>query len=133
MPASVMPASPRQTSPALPAAAQPPAATPALVASGADTPTAAAPAYGAEIGSASSIKALRTRWASIHSAHAQVLEGLRPVVSLRDNPQSNHIELRLVVGPLASADAAGRLCALLATFHVACQPTMFDDRQVALE
>ena len=77
---------------------------------------AAAPAnaaYGAEIGSAASIKALHARWAGIRSAHLQILDGLTPVVALRENPRSHKTELRLVVGPFANAAAAAQLCASL--------------------
>jgi len=93
----------------------------------------AQPAYGAEIASASSIKTLYTRWAGIRAAHAQLLEGLRPVVTLKDNARSKRIELRLVLGPLASAAAAEELCTSLAAFKMSCEATMFDARQPALE
>jgi len=53
-------------------------------------------------------------------------------VILRESPRSNRIELRLVVGPLPSAEAAAQLCASLAAFHVFCQPAMFDGRHIAL-
>jgi hypothetical protein len=91
------------------------------------------PAYGADIGGAPSMKALRTRWAGIHSAHAQIFEGLQPVVTVKDNARSNRLELRLVVGPLANAEQAAELCASLAVFRLSCQPTMFDDRHLALQ
>jgi hypothetical protein len=97
---------------------------------------AAAPAnaaYGAEIGSAASIKALHARWAGIRSAHLQILDGLTPVVALRENPRSHKTELRLVVGPLANAAAAAQLCASLTAVRLSCLPTMFDGHNLALE
>ncbi len=94
---------------------------------------AANAAYGAEIGSASSIKALHARWAGIRSAHLQLLDGLTPVVSLRENPRSHKTELRLVVGPLANAAAAAQLCATLMAVQLSCLPTMFDGHNLALE
>jgi hypothetical protein len=54
-------------------------------------------------------------------------------VSLRENQRSNRIELRLMVGPFSNAEAAAQLCALLGTFHLFCQPTMFDGRHLALQ
>ena len=93
----------------------------------------APPAYGADIGSAPTMKALRARWAGIHAAHAQILEGLQPVVTVKDNSRSNRLELRLVVGPFANAERAAELCASLAAFRLSCQPTMFDDRHLALQ
>jgi hypothetical protein len=90
-------------------------------------------AYGAEIGSASSIKALHARWAGIRSAHLRILDGLTPVVALRENPRSHKTELRLVVGPIGTAAAAAELCASLMAAQFSCLPTMFDGRNLALE
>jgi hypothetical protein len=89
--------------------------------------------YGADIGTAASIQALRARWAGIRSAHPQLLGGLLPTVSLSALAPSNHPELRLVVGPFASAEAAAKLCALLQRFHQFCQPTIFAGQHLALE
>jgi hypothetical protein len=90
-------------------------------------------AYGAEIGSASSIKALHARWEGIRSAHLQIFDGLTPVVALRENPRSHKTELRLVVGPLGNAAAAAQLCASLMAVQLSCLPTMFDGHNLALE
>lgn len=98
-----------------------------------DAAPAPGQAYGAELGSALSMKALRARWADIHAAHPQILQGLRPVVTIRDNPLSNRAELRLVVGPFVNAEAAAQACASLAAVRVSCQPTMFDRRHLALQ
>jgi hypothetical protein len=98
-----------------------------------DAPVASGQAYGAEIGSATSLKSLHARWADIHAAHGQMFEGLRPVVTIRDNRLSNRAELRLVVGPLVSAQAAAQLCVSLAAVRISCQPTMFDRRHLALQ
>jgi len=116
--------SPPRPSPTAPAAAQP-------------QPDAASPsgyaAYGAEIGTASSLKALHARWAGIRSTHLQILDGLSAVVALRENPRSHKTELRLVVGPLASAAVAAQLCASLIAVQLSCLPTMFDGHNLALE
>jgi hypothetical protein len=89
--------------------------------------------YGVDIGSALSIQALRARWLGVRSAHAQLFEGLTPTVVLRQLPQSERAELRLVVGPLANSAAAARLCAALAPYRLFCQPTLFDRQHVALQ
>ncbi len=99
----------------------------------ADATPSGPPAYGADIGSGLSIKALHTRWAGLRAAHPHLFDGLQPVVSLRENQRSNRMELRLVVGPLSNAEAAAQLCALLGTFRLYCQPTMFDGRHLALQ
>jgi hypothetical protein len=95
--------------------------------------TASGAQYGVDIGSALSIKALHARWEGIRSAHPQLLDGLQPIVSLREIPRSNRVELRLVVGPLPSVDEADRLCAALAAYKMYCQPTGFDGQHASLE
>jgi hypothetical protein len=89
--------------------------------------------YGVDIGSAVSIQALRARWAGIRSAHPQLFNGLAPTISLSEMPPSNRPELRLVLGPLASAGAAAKLCTTLERFRLTCQPTIFAGRHLALE
>ena len=89
--------------------------------------------YGVDIGSAVSIQALRARWAGIRSAHPQLFDGLAPTVSLSETPQSNRPELRLVLGPIASAGAAAKLCKTLERFRLTCQPTIFSGRHLALD
>jgi hypothetical protein len=41
--------------------------------------------------------------------------------------------LRLVIGPLPSADAAARLCKTLERFRLTCQPAIFAGRHLALD
>jgi hypothetical protein len=89
--------------------------------------------YGVDIGSAVSIQALRARWAGIRSAHPQLFDGLAPTISLSELPPSNRPELRLVVGPLVSADAAAKLCSTLERYRLTCQPTIFAGRHLALD
>src|ERR1700733_4028259 len=89
--------------------------------------------YGVDIGSAVSIQALRARWAGIRSAHPQLFDGLAPTIALSELPPSNRPELRLVVGPLVSADAATKLCSTLERFRLTCQPTIFAGRHLALD
>jgi hypothetical protein len=89
--------------------------------------------YGVDIGSAVSIQALRARWAGIRSAHPQLFDGLAPTVSLSETPASNRPELRLVVGPIASAGAAAKLCTTLGRFRLTCQPTIFAGRHLNLD
>jgi len=89
--------------------------------------------YGVDIGSAVSIQALRARWAGIRSAHPQLFDGLAPTIALGETQQSNRPELRLVIGPIASADAAAKLCRTLERFRLTCQPTIFAGRHLALD
>jgi hypothetical protein len=89
--------------------------------------------YGVDIGSAVSIQTLRARWAGIRSAHPQLFDGLAPTIALGETQQSNRPELRLVLGPLASANAAAKLCKTLERFRLTCQPTIFSGRHLALD
>jgi hypothetical protein len=88
-------------------------------------------AYGIDIGSGLSIQDLRTRWTAIRAAHPQLFVGLEPIVSVKEAPHGNRLELRLVVGPLAEAGDAAQLCASLTPFGLFCQPTMFDGQRLA--
>jgi hypothetical protein len=88
--------------------------------------------YGVDIGSGLTILALRTRWETLRSAHPQLFEGLQPIVSVKEIPRANRVELRLVVGPLVQPAAAAQLCAALTSFGLFCQPTIFDGQRLAL-
>lgn len=101
----------------------------------ADAAPAAAPppAYGADVASAGSMKTLHSRWAGLRNAHRQIFEGLQPVVSLQENPRTNRIELHLLVGPFANADAAAQFCVALTKFRQPCEPTILDGSHLALQ
>jgi hypothetical protein len=90
-------------------------------------------AYGADLGSAASVQALRARWAGIRTAHPELFAGMQAVVMLDETARPKHAELRLVVGPLQSPGAAVELCATLATFRLSCQPTSFAGQHLALQ
>jgi hypothetical protein len=127
-------APPPDTVPVPPATVETPVDRPAVDQPAVEKPVPAPPqiAYGVDIGSGLTIQALRARWAAIRSAHPQFFEGLEPIITVRDIPKANRIELRLVVGPLPQANAAAEMCALLTPFGLFCQPTMYDGQHLAL-
>ncbi|MDB5598963.1 MAG: hypothetical protein JWN71_1007 [Xanthobacteraceae bacterium] len=89
--------------------------------------------FGIDIGGASNIEMIRAQWSMVRSQHPKLLEGLTPVVSIRDLRQRRTVELRLVAGPLANANAAAQLCAALnAAGLPSCQPAVFDGQRLAL-
>jgi hypothetical protein len=88
--------------------------------------------FGVDIGSGLTIQALRQRWTAIRTAHPQFFEGLAPVISVREMPRSNKIELRLVAGPIAQPGTAAQLCAQLVLLNLYCQPTVYDGQHLAL-
>jgi hypothetical protein len=111
----------------------PPLTAPAAPAPASAAAAATPSAFGVDVGSALSIQVLRARWFGIRSAHPQLFEGLTPTVVLGEAVKSKRVELRLVVGPLANAEAAARLCAALAPFRLYCQPASFGSQHFALD
>jgi len=106
---------------------------PAMADAQPDGGTMSLPVYGADIGSAISMKALNARWTEVRSAHAEMFENLKPVAAVKDNPRTNRVEVRLIISSFASRDEAAKLCSSLATFHINCQPVMLDGQQIALQ
>jgi hypothetical protein len=87
--------------------------------------------FAVDLGGETSIDGLRALWVSMRGNHAP-LQGLRPLVSVRDGAKPGTVELRLVAGPLANAAEAARICAALATKRVACATTVFDGQRLGL-
>jgi hypothetical protein len=125
-----------------PGSAQTPAAAPpgraaswAPIASdtGAAASTATRTEFGIDLGTAATVEGLRSLWDAIKGSQAPLIEGLRPVVAVRDGAKPGALELRLVVGPLANASVAARLCAALADAGLTCAPAVFDGQRLALK
>ena len=89
--------------------------------------------FGVDLGGNTSIEGMRALWTKLKASQPGLLEGLRPVISLREGQKGGSPELRLVAGPLANASIAARLCAALATAGQACQPAVFDGQRLALQ
>jgi hypothetical protein len=132
-PATVAPTA-APTPPPPPAQAHVRAATVAGVVAAALPPAVPEPAsteFGADIGGAPTMDGLRTLWSVLRTNYPQYFEGMRPVVAIREL-RPGAVELRLIVGPLASAGAAARMCASLATAGLSCQATAFEGQRLAL-
>jgi hypothetical protein len=149
--------SPPAPLPSIPAA--PPAATSPVPAPGANTAPAPPPAtgsrvaaghlatgnpgaaesvatkteFGVDLGGHGSIEGLKAMWAGLKTSQAAMLEGLRPVIAIREGGRPGSVELRLIAGPLANASIAARLCAALAAAGQTCQPAVFDGQKLALQ
>ena len=87
--------------------------------------------FGVDLGGAPNVAALRNTWERVRRTHSSTLEGLRPVIGIRDG-RSGQVELRLVVGPISNAANAAKLCATLAMGGLSCQATTFDGQRLAL-
>jgi hypothetical protein len=105
-----------------------------VAATSANTPPADTPpnGYAIDLGTATSVNTLRAHWGSVRSAHAAMLQGLRPLVSVRQSSRPGFTEFHLVAGPVADADAAARLCQALAAARVPCRPSTFDGQRLDL-
>ncbi len=105
-----------------------------VAATSADTPPADTPpnGYAVDLGTATTVNTLRAHWGSVKSGHAAMLEGLRPLVSVRQSSRPGFTEFHLVAGPVADADAATRLCQALTSVRVPCRPSTFDGQRLDL-
>jgi len=116
----------------------------APIAGGAESRVAAAPAdanaapdappngFAIDLGTATNVNALRAHWGTVRAAHAAMLEGLRPLVSVRQSARPGFTEFHLVAGPIADADAAARLCQALTSARVPCRTSTFDGQRLDL-
>ena len=86
-----------------------------------------------DIGGNASIEGLRSLWSTLKSGQPALLDGLRPIVAVREGQKPGALELRLIAGPLPNASIAARLCAALSSAGQACQPAVFDGQRLALQ
>jgi hypothetical protein len=87
--------------------------------------------FAVDLGSEATIEGLRGLWSKLRGAHVAALDGLRPLVSVREGARAGTTELRLIAGPLANAGAAARTCAALQAKGVTCQTAVFDGQRLA--
>lgn len=87
--------------------------------------------FGVDIGAANSIDGLRAIWHGLSKTPA--LNGLRPIIVVRERSNGLGMQLRLVAGPLTDAAAAARICATLAEGKRACETSVFDGQRLALK
>ena len=88
--------------------------------------------FGVDLGSATSVEALRTAWTAALRRHGKLLVGLHPVVQMRERPRPAGTEFRLVAGPIANAASAARICAALTAAGAVCAPAVFDGQRLAV-
>jgi len=88
--------------------------------------------FAVDLGTATNVNTLRAHWSTVRGAHAAILEGMRPLVSVRQSSRPGFTEFHLVAGPIADADAAAKLCQLLTSVRVPCRPSTFDGQRLDL-
>jgi hypothetical protein len=107
---------------------------PAAVAAVARTepPAPARPsAYGVDLGGAISVDRLRLLWNSLRANEPRLLRGLRPVAQMREARGGGRPDVRLIAGPLASAEDAARLCAAILNEGRFCEPAAFSGHRLS--
>jgi hypothetical protein len=87
---------------------------------------------GVDVGGAGNFEGLRTLWSATKATNKMMFDGLRPQVVVRENSKTKAPELRLVVGPLPTVEAATRLCGALSTARRYCQPVAFEGQRLAV-
>lgn len=81
--------------------------------------------FGIDIGGAATFDGLRALWNSVRASTADMFEDLHPMVAVREN-RSRGVDLRLVLGPITSTEAATQMCATLLAARRYCQMTIFE-------
>jgi hypothetical protein len=96
------------------------------------SPNAGKSEFGVDLGSASTVDALRTAWTVALRRHGGLLEGLHPVVQMRERPRPAAVEFRLIAGPIPNAAGAARICAVMTASGSVCAPAAFDGQRLAV-
>lgn len=115
------PAAPETTASVSPAAAVPEAPV---------TPVARTE-FGVDIGGANSVDGLRAIWRGVSKSKA--LDGLRPIMMVKERGTGLGMQLRLIAGPVMDAAAAAKICAALTESGRPCEATVFDGQRLALK
>jgi hypothetical protein len=87
--------------------------------------------FGLDVGGAVNFDGLRTLWTSTQRAKGVSFDGLRPIIAVREN-KARGLDLRLIVGPLPSTQAATQMCAALLAARRYCQMTSFEGQPLPL-
>lgn len=86
--------------------------------------------FGLELGKANSLAGLRTLWRTLARKHKSELQGIGPIVAMRE--RRGGFDLHLVAGPIRDAATAARLCASLIDARQECRTTVFDGQRLSL-
>ena len=111
-------------------AANPPSPRQAAVAPRAGPP-AGRTAYGVDLGGGISVDRLRLLWNALRTSEARLLQGLRPIAQTRETKRGGRPDVRLVAGPLPSADDAARLCAAILNAGRYCEPAVYHGQRLS--
>jgi len=85
--------------------------------------------FGLDLGSGSTIDAVRLRWITVKASFGPLLSGMRPLAT-RDH-RAGATGYRLIVGPLPNSAAATGLCAHFVAARTPCRAVRFEGEQIA--
>jgi hypothetical protein len=88
--------------------------------------------FGIDLGGETSLDGLRARWKALHGHHRDTLNGMQPLVRVREGSRPGTVELHLIAGPFANAGTAARVCAKLQSTGVACKAAEFDGQRLSV-
>lgn len=88
--------------------------------------------FGVDLGSASSVDGLRALWGGVQKAHGAALDGLRPIIVLKERSGGQGLQLRLVAGPVPDAVAAAKLCAGFLAAERSCETAIYEGQRLVL-
>ncbi len=90
-----------------------------------------APAFGADLGGAKSIAAIRSFWRSMSKKYPALLGKAQPLMAMRERKNGLGMELRLIAGPLMDQGMALNLCRELEKAgHGNCAPAPYDGQRI---
>ncbi len=90
--------------------------------------------FGIDLGSASSIRGLRSLWRSVLKSEAKELASLHPIIALKERSNGGRgMQLRLVAGPLSDAAEAAKICAVLSENGRTCETAVFNGQRLDME
>jgi hypothetical protein len=87
-------------------------------------------AYGVDLGGAISVDRLRLLWQKLQTSEARLLQGLQPITRTRGLKRAGRPDVRLIAGPLPSADKAAKLCAAILDAGRYCEPAVFHGQRL---
>lgn len=124
-------AAPQPEAAAPPLPPEPPAALRVATPPATDSATVRSREFGVDVGGAVNFDGLRALWISTKRIKAMSSDRLYPIVAIREN-RTRGVDLRLVVGPLPSTQAATQMCAELLAARRSCQMTTFEGQPLPL-
>jgi hypothetical protein len=83
-----------------------------------------------DIGGGVNLEQVRALWRTASAKHAPLFAGLHPIIALRES-RPGVLDIRLLVGPLADAGQAARLCGYLIAAKIKCSTHPFDGQRLA--